>query len=94
MKSISLERFPLGPVVWPVLVLIGCVGLLALISPRRFRVLTQGSSRWVDTQKVLSTLDTRVNVDHFVLPFARALGLAVIVAVLVIGYLLHAYCGL
>ena len=86
-----LHNVQLGPVVWSLLALFGCFGVLALVSPGRFRRLTQTSSRWVDTQKLLSTLDTPIDVDRYVLPFSRALGAAVLIAVAVIGYLFATY---
>jgi hypothetical protein len=79
------------PFAWALLALVATVGLVALVSPRRFTALTRGSSHWVDTDKILSKLDTRVDVDKYILPFSRPLGVAVLLSVGVIAYLLMKY---
>lgn len=70
------------------LILIGLIGLVALVSPKLFARLAQGGSRWVDTNKALAVLDRRFDVDRYVLPFSRILGLAVLLSVAVLLYVI------
>jgi hypothetical protein len=67
--------------------LIGVTGLVALVSPRLFESLATSSSRWVDSQKLLSVLDKRIDIDHLVLPHCRILGALVVVSVAVLALL-------
>ena len=69
------------------LAILGAIGLLALISPRLFESVSSSSSRWVDSQKLLSILDKRVDIDHLVLPHCRLLGALVVVSVAVLALL-------
>jgi hypothetical protein len=76
---------------WVILGIVGAVGLLAILSPRRFSALATRSGQWVDTNKVLAQLDKRVDIDAYVLPFSRVLGVAVLAAVVLFGYLITRY---
>ena len=87
MSVFLCGQISLAPVVWVLLGLCGAVGLVAIASPRTFSALTNHSSKWVDTNQLLATLDKRVDIDKYVLPFSRALGLAVLLAVGVFAYL-------
>ena len=82
------------PVAWSVLGAVALIGLVAVCSPRRFSALAARGSQWVDTNKLLQHLDRRIDVDHYVLPFSRWLGIAVIVSAGIIGYLLLKYFAL
>jgi hypothetical protein len=72
---------------WGGLGVLTFVGLLAVISPRRFAKLANCGSQWIDTSKVVERLDKPIHVDRYILPFSRLLGAAVILAVVLIGYL-------
>jgi hypothetical protein len=71
----------LQSVVWIGLGALGAIGLLAVISPTWFRVLASRSGHWVDTEKYLRLLDKRIDVDQYVLPYSRWLGVAVLAAI-------------
>ncbi len=73
---------------WVALAVIGCVGLLAVMSPTRFNMLATRGALWVDTSKVTTALDRRIDVDRFILPFSRILGVAVLAAVGVLAYVM------
>ncbi len=77
--------------VWIVLGFFGALGLLALVSPRRFSSVATRGGQWVDTNKVLEQLDKWVDIDAYVLPFSRLLGVAVLAAVALIAYLIVEY---
>ena len=68
--------------------LVGCGGLLALVSPSLFAVVAKRSSRWVESDKVLAHLDKRIDIDSYVLPYSRVLGIAVLLAVALLAWLL------
>ncbi len=72
--------------VWIFLGIVGSVGLLAILSPRRFSALAARGGHWVDTSKVLAQLDRRVDIDAYVLPFSRVLGVAMLAVVALTGY--------
>ena len=76
---------------WVILGIVGAVGLLAILSPRRFSALATRGGQWVDTNKVLAQLDRRIDIDAYVLPFSRVLGVAVLAAVVLVGYLIVHY---
>ena len=68
----------LGAWVWFLIGMLAGVGLLAMVSPQRFSRLAHRGSGWIDTNKYLSFLDKRVDIDQAVLPFSRVLGFAVL----------------
>jgi hypothetical protein len=72
-------------VTWSLLGLAGVVGMVALVSPRTFSKLATGGSRWIDTQRVIAKLDEPINVDHYILPYSRVLGAAVIISCVILG---------
>jgi hypothetical protein len=80
-----------SPGMWALLSVVGGIGLLAIISPSSFSALTTRSNLWIDTNKLVAALDKRVDVDRYILPFSRALGLAVVLAVAVIAILFSRY---
>ena len=82
-----IAQFGIDQIVWLLLGLIGAIGVLAVISPKRFESLAKGGSHWVDTNKLFLKLDKRVDVDRHVLPFSRWLGAAVIASVILIGFI-------
>jgi hypothetical protein len=71
----------LQPLLWIGLGVLAAVGLLAVISPSRFTALASRSGHWVDTEKYLRILDKRIDVDQYVLPYSRWLGVAVLLAI-------------
>jgi len=79
--------------VWVLLGIFAMFGLIALVAPGVFASLTRQSNRWVDTAKLLSTLDKRYDVDQFVLPYSRMLGAAVLVGVALLACVLGGYFG-
>ena len=79
---------PWLPVAWTLLGLFGFLGLLAILSPRLFASLAVRGGRWVDTDKVINKLNTRVDIDEHILPHSRLLGAAVVVAVGLLGFML------
>ena len=77
----------LNPYVLVFLLLFGLFGLVAVVSPRRFRAVSTWSSRWFDSSKGLAIFDKRFNVDDFVFRHSRITGVLVIISVSVLGYL-------
>jgi hypothetical protein len=78
-------------VLWSTLGLLGLAGVIAVISPSRFARLAIRSGRWVDTNKIVAVLDKRVDIDHYILPFSRLLGVAVLASVAVLIYVMARY---
>jgi hypothetical protein len=78
-------------ILWGTLAFLGLIGLIAIVSPRRFEKLATRSGKWVDTNKLAEVLDKRVDIDHYVLPFSRLLGVAVILSVAVLSYVVLRY---
>jgi hypothetical protein len=78
-------------VLWSTLGLLGLVGVIAVVSPSRFARLATRSGRWVDTNKIVAVLDKRVDIDHYILPFSRLLGVAVLASVAVLIYVMARY---
>jgi hypothetical protein len=75
------------PIAFVLLGLAGLAGLLAVVSPRTFQKLAGQSGRWVDSSRALECLDRKVDIDAYVLPRSRLLGVAVLVSVAVLAYL-------
>ena len=59
----------------------GVVAVLAILSPRLFRVLSTRSSSFIDSARFLAFFDKSVNVDGFFLRYPRALGVLVLASV-------------
>jgi hypothetical protein len=72
---------------WLAIGLLTSVGLLAIVSPKRFAALSTRGNRWIDTEKLLQPLDARIDVDRYVLPFSRLLGVAVLASVAMLAAL-------
>jgi len=72
---------------WLAIGLLTSVGFLAIISPKRFASLSTRGNRWIDTEKLLQPLDARIDVDRYVLPFSRLLGVAVLASVAMLAAL-------
>jgi len=87
--QILLANFgiPSESLTWFLLGVIGAVGILAMLSPKRFSMLASRGGQWVDSSKLLAQLDKRVDIDAYVLPYSRLLGVAVLAATALIGYL-------
>jgi hypothetical protein len=75
-------------VIWSTLGVLGVVGMIAVVSPPRFAKLAAWGGRWIDSNKILQVFDKRIDIDHYVMPFSRLLGLAVLLAVVVLAYVL------
>ncbi len=73
---------------WISLAIIGVVGLVAVLSPARFNALATRGAFWVDTSKLTVAIDKRFDIDRFILPFSRILGVAVLAAVGVLAYVM------
>jgi hypothetical protein len=78
-------------VLWTTLGILGLIGLIAIVSPSRFQKIATRSGHWVDTNKLAEVLDKRVDIDRYVLPFSRLLGVAVILSVAVLSYVVLRY---
>jgi hypothetical protein len=76
---------------WAFLGIVGFLGLLALVSPTRFNALATRSGQWIDTSKLSAVVDKRIDVDRFVLPFSRLLGVAVLASVAVLAYVISKF---
>jgi hypothetical protein len=66
--------------------LCGVTGLLALVSPRLFTTVASSSSRWINSRRFFEYFDRQFNVDQFVLPHSRLLGVLVLASVAVLWY--------
>jgi hypothetical protein len=88
----TLQLFALTTVtrtaLWAGLVLVAVLGLVAVLSPSHFRSLATSGSRWFDTNKVAAIFDKQFEVDRYVLPFSRLLGVTVLLAVVVLTYVI------
>ena len=91
MTSTTIVGVSTGTLVWTLLGSVGLIGLVAVLSPRCFSALAVRSNHWVDTAKLLACLDRPIDIDRHVLPFSRALGIAVIAAVCTMGVLYAKY---
>jgi len=74
--------------VWTLSGVFGGIGLLAILSPRLFALLAACGGKWVDTDKLLSILDQRVEIDHYVLRHSRLFGMLILAAVVAVTGLL------
>ena len=73
--------------IWPLIAGCLCLGVIALVSPNRFRAIATNGSRWVDTNKLFQKFDTPVHIDQTILRHSRVFGLTVIAASLFLAYL-------
>jgi len=85
MRELMMNEFS-GPIIWFLLGLAGAVGLIALVSPRWFALLSARSNRWIDTAKAVAWLDKRIEVDAHLAPYTRVLGGAALLSVAVLAY--------
>lgn len=76
-----------GPLIWGFISVFAVCGLIAIASPKSFTLLSRCSNQWVDTSKLAAVLDKRIDIDRYVLPFSRALGVAVILALVLVSWL-------
>lgn len=76
------------PIAFTLLGLAGLLGLLAVVSPRLFQKVAGQSGRWIDSSRALEYLDRKVDIDAYILPRSRLLGVAVLVSVAVLAYLI------
>jgi hypothetical protein len=77
-----------APWIWFLMGALTLVGAVAIISPQKFGKLATRGSEWVDSNKLLSALDRRIDIDRAVLPFSRLLGFAVLASMLMLAVLL------
>ena len=72
------------------------IGLLALVSPRAFALVTAKGNRWIDTWRFFRLLDVKlfrkldkwIDVDHYATGHSRLAGLALLVAAVTLGSIL------
>jgi hypothetical protein len=81
MGGFLIAAVDLQPVFWVTMGFLAAIGLLAIVSPATFTALSSTSNRWVDSEKYLKLLDKRIEIDQYVLPYSRWLGVAVILSV-------------
>ncbi len=81
-----LQQVPWKPIAWIGLLLAGSAGLLMVLSPRRFARVAAWCNLWVDTDPLFKKLDYRVEIDAYVLRYARLFGVLVVAASLVLVY--------
>ena len=80
---------------WPIVVpaflgLTGIVGLLAFVSPKSFACVAQVGGRWFSTSKTLPVVESRIDIDQFVLRYSRQFGAQVL---LIVCYLSMFFLG-
>jgi hypothetical protein len=80
-----------APAFWALMGIFAAAGLLAMVAPKRFAALTQRSSQWVDTEKILTALDRKIDVDQYVLPHSRLFGAFVLAGVAALAFLYVRY---
>ncbi len=73
---------------YTLLAVFGVIGLTALLSPQTFGRIATCGGRWIDSRPILEALDKRYDIDRFVLPHSRLLGVALIIAVGVLAFVL------
>lgn len=59
----------------------GLFALVAVASPKTFRLLAKYGGHWLDSSKLLAALDKPIDVDRLVLPYSRVLGAAVLATI-------------
>ena len=64
---------------------VGCVGVLAVASPRLFTWLATKSNKWFDTSKMDELADKMIDVDTFALRHCRMYGAVVLFTSVVVG---------
>jgi hypothetical protein len=85
MGAYWMAAVDLQPVFWVTMGFLVAIGLLAVVSPTTFTALSSSSNRWVDSEKYLKMLDKRIEIDQYVLPYSRWLGVAVILSVVLLA---------
>jgi hypothetical protein len=68
------------------LIFSGTCGLIAVISPDRFKALSSLGSRWVDTSHISQWLDLRIDVDGYVLRHPRMFGFIVSISAIYLAF--------
>lgn len=88
MKSIvMLFDLIAEPLFFLILGIAAVAGVIAVVSPHWFQRTVAFSSRTIDTKKILSILDKRIDIDHYTLGHSRLLGVVVIAAVATLVFL-------
>ena len=72
---------PWAPIVWGLAATLAVLGAIAAIWPKCFRRLAEWGNTWVDTSRVASALDRRIDIDDFVLRHSRAFGVFVLASI-------------
>lgn len=83
------QLVPIEWVVWPVLAVVLTLGLIAIVSPRRFASVSRGGGRWIDTSRLVEQMDRRIDLDHLAIRHSRLFGLAIVTAVAVLAYVFY-----
>ncbi len=79
------------PLFFAVLGVSAVAGVIALVSPRLFQHTAALTSRTIDTKKILSVLDKRIDIDHYTINHSRLLGVLVIAAVATLVFFYRNY---
>jgi hypothetical protein len=75
--------------IWPALIAIAMLGIVAMVSPQTFRLLAENGGKWIDTNKWVQSLDQPIPLDSYVLRYCRFFGAIVLAAVLILAYLYY-----
>jgi hypothetical protein len=88
--------FVVGKTVFVCFAVIGAVcGLLALLSPRTFKLVAERCNRWIDTRKwfpipnntVSQTCDKWVDTDRYTGSYCRVTGVVMLVGAVILSFL-------
>lgn len=63
----------------------GLLGVVAVVSPKHFERLANVSSHWVDSSKLFAFLERRYDIDSYILPYSRVLGVLMLLSLGMIG---------
>lgn len=84
--AMAIEWHYLELLIWFLLTVTGAFGLLAVVSPRLFDSIAARGGTWIDSAKFLAVFDKRIDIDGPLLQHSRVFGVAVVTAVLFLGY--------
>ena len=83
----SLTHTLLIGISWFMFPTAGLLGLIAIVNPGVFLRLANHAGRWIDSEKLLKSLDRPHDIDRHVLRYPRVLGVLVMAAVTTVGLL-------
>jgi hypothetical protein len=72
---------PWSTIVWSIVGTLAVIGTIAVICPKCFRSLAAWGNTWIDTSRMISVLDRRIDIDDFVLRHSRAFGIFVLASI-------------